>query len=187
MNRELAARGQDARNELQLQLLETREMDDALAGLAFLRALPEVDARDITAIAESFGGSLTVLLAERDPTLRAVVIFSCAGYSWDKSPPLRARLLAAVGRTAAPIFFIHAANDYSLAGKALDAELARLERRTALRSTRQWVKLPRTDTTSPIVAWPVGNPTCSPSWTNTAGSELTVRESPAWMFHPQKP
>ena len=126
MNRELAARGQDARNELQLQLLETREMDDALAGLAFLRALPEVDARDITAIAESFGGSLTVLLAERDPTLRAVVIFSCAGYSWDKSPPLRARLLAAVGRTAAPIFFIHAANDYSLAGKALDAELARL-------------------------------------------------------------
>ena len=126
MNRELAIRGQDARNELQLQLLETREMDDALAGLAFLRAFPEVDPRDVAVIGESFGGSLTVLLAERDPTLRAVVIFSGAGYSWDQSPLLRVRLLAAVGRTAAPIFFIHAENDYSLAGKALDAELARL-------------------------------------------------------------
>ncbi len=126
MNTELAAHGQDARNKLQLQLLETREMDDALAGLAFLRALPEVDARDVAAIGESFGGSLTVLLAERDPILRAVVVFSSGGYSWDRSPLLRARLLAAVDRTAVPIFFIHAANDYSLAGKALDAELARL-------------------------------------------------------------
>ena len=40
---------------------------------------------------------------------------------------MRARLLAAVGHTAAPIFFIHAANDYSVApAKALSAEMARL-------------------------------------------------------------
>src|SRR5258707_7678593 len=41
MNDESQARGQDALNELQLQLLTTREMSDATAGLAFLRALPE--------------------------------------------------------------------------------------------------------------------------------------------------
>lgn len=127
MSSELAAHGQEARNELQLQLLENRERSDALAGLVFLRALPEVNARVVAVIGHSFGGSLTVLLAERDPTLRAAVVFSGAGYSWDRSPQLRRRLLFAVSRTAAPIFFIHAANDYSTsAEKELDAELRRL-------------------------------------------------------------
>jgi len=122
MNSEFAAHGREARNELQLRLLEHREMDDALSGLKFLRALPYVDARDVAAIGHSFGGSLTVLLAEREPILRAVVIFSGAGYSFDRSPELRARLLAAVDHIAAPIFFIHAENDYSLSsGKVLDA------------------------------------------------------------------
>jgi carboxymethylenebutenolidase len=129
MNAEFAAHGQDARNAIQLQLLENREISDSLAGLAFLRGLPEVDARRIAVVGDSFGGSLTVLEAERDSAVRAAVVFSCAGYSWDKSPQLRARLLAAVDRAAPPIFFIHAENDYSLGpGKALDAELSRLRK-----------------------------------------------------------
>jgi carboxymethylenebutenolidase len=129
MNSEFAAHGQDARNTLQLRLLENEEMSDALSGLAFLRALPEVDAREVATIGHSFGGSLTLLLAERDPNLQAVVIFSGAGYSWDRSAPLRARLLEAVAHVTAPIFFIHAANDFSLsAGKALDARLEQLGR-----------------------------------------------------------
>jgi carboxymethylenebutenolidase len=127
MDSAFAAHGQDARNALQLQLLETDEMGDALAGLAFLRTLPEVDPHRIAVVGTSFGGSLTLLLAERDSALRAVVVFSATGYSWDQSPPLRARLTAAAGRVAAPTFFLHAANDYSVAsGKALDAERARL-------------------------------------------------------------
>lgn len=65
MNSEFAAHGQEARNALQLKLLENREMNDAVSGLAFLRALPEVDARDVAVIGHSFGGSLTLLLAER--------------------------------------------------------------------------------------------------------------------------
>jgi carboxymethylenebutenolidase len=78
-------------------------------------------------LATSFGASLTLLLAEREPNLRAAVIFSGSGYSWDKSPKLRARLLAAADRVTVPIFYIHAANDYSLApGKALDARLQEL-------------------------------------------------------------
>src|SRR5258707_3184721 len=122
MNSESAANGQEARNALQLQLLENREMADALSGLKFLRELPYVDARDVAVVGHSFGGSLTLLLAEREPSLRAVVVFSGAGYSFDRSPELRARLLAAVDHIAAPIFFIHAENDYSLSsGKVLDA------------------------------------------------------------------
>jgi dienelactone hydrolase len=127
MNSELAAHGQDARNALQLRLLENRELSDAAAALAFLRGLPEVDARNVAIVAHSFGGSLTIIQAEKEPNLRAVVIFSGAGYSWDRSPELRARLLAAVTHIQAPVFFIHAANDYSVnSGKALDARLEQL-------------------------------------------------------------
>jgi carboxymethylenebutenolidase len=122
MNSESAAHGQEARNALQLQLLENREMADALSGLKFLQALPYVDAKDVGAVGHSFGGSLTVLLAEREPSLRAVVVFSGAGYSFDRSPELRTRLLAAVDHIAAPVFFIHAENDFSVSsGKVLDA------------------------------------------------------------------
>lgn len=127
MNRESATRGPEARNELQLRLLEGREMDDALAGLAYVRALPDVDSRNVGIVGHSFGGSLSLLMTEREPTLRAVVIFSAAGYSWDRSPQLRVRLLAAEAHTQSPVFLIHAANDYSVAaGRALDAGLRQL-------------------------------------------------------------
>jgi carboxymethylenebutenolidase len=122
LNSESATHGQEARNALQLQLLENREMGDALSGLKFLRALPYVDSQDVAAIGHSFGGSLTVVLAEREPNLRALVVFSGPGYSFDRSPELRARLLAAIDHVAVPVFFIHAENDYSLSsGKVLDA------------------------------------------------------------------
>ena len=127
MNKEFAARGQEARNALQLQLLENRDLADARCGLKFLRALPYVDARDVATVGHSFGGSLAVLLAEREPNLRAVVVFSGAGYSFDRSPELRARLLTAIDRIAAPVFFIHAENDFSLSsGKTLDARRERI-------------------------------------------------------------
>ena len=42
-----------------------------------------------------------MLLAEREPNLRAVVVFSGARYSFDRSPELRARLLTAIDRVAA--------------------------------------------------------------------------------------
>jgi carboxymethylenebutenolidase len=127
MNSESTAHGQEARNTHQLRLLEGTEMSDAVSGLSFLRALHEVDARNVAIVGHSFGGSLSLLLAEREPNLRALVIFSGAGYSWDRSPELRARLLTALSHIRAPAFFIHAANDYSLApGKALDARLQEL-------------------------------------------------------------
>src|SRR5260370_13529913 len=114
MNSESAAHGQEARNALQLHLLENREMDDTRSALKFLQALPYVDPKDVAAVGHSFGGSLTVLLAEREPSLRAVVVFSGAGYSFDRSPELRTRLLAAVDHIGMPIFFIHPRIDYSL-------------------------------------------------------------------------
>ena len=127
MARALAAHGEQGRNRVQLQLLSTEELDEAIAGLAFLRGLPKVDARRVAVAGHSFGGSLTLFLAARDTTLRAAVVFSSSARSWGLSPELRAQLLAAVGRMTAPVFFIHAANDYSTApGKSLAEEMRRL-------------------------------------------------------------
>ena len=129
MNREGAAHGPEARNALQMRLLEGGEMDDAMAALKFLRELHGVDRHRIALVGHSFGGSLTLLQAERAPDVRAVVICSGAGYSWDRSPELRSRLEQSVAKIKEPIFFIHAENDFSLnSGKELDARLAKLGR-----------------------------------------------------------
>ena len=130
----LAASGEDARNRLQLQVLETVELDDALAGLTVLRGRPDVDVHHIAVAGHSFGGSLTLLMAARDSTLRAAVVFSGSARTWPRSPALRARLLDAVARTVTPVFFLFAANDYSVApGEALAAEMARLGKPYRLR------------------------------------------------------
>lgn len=127
MEQEGQAHGAEARNRLQLHLLANREMDDARAGLSFLRGREEVDPHRVALVGDSFGGSLTVLMLEREPAVRAAVVFAAAGYSWDRSEGLRQRLLAAVGAAPAPIFFIHARNDYTVSsGQAMDAERRRL-------------------------------------------------------------
>jgi dienelactone hydrolase len=127
MVRAQAREGQAGRNRVQLQLLETEELNEALAALAWLRARPEVDAARLVVVGHSFGGSLSLLLAERESRLRAAVVFGGAAGSWVQSPPLRSRLQAAVRRISAPVFFIYTANDYSTApGKALAAEMQRL-------------------------------------------------------------
>jgi len=121
------ARGGQEANTLQLQLLEHRELDDTAAALVALRARPDVDSTRVSLVGHSFGGSLTLLLSEREPEIRAIVLFSTAGYSWDRSPELRVRLLAALPHITAPVFLMHAANDYSInPRKALDERLAQL-------------------------------------------------------------
>jgi dienelactone hydrolase len=127
MNQAMAEHGQAGRNAVQLQLLEA-ELADVLAGLAVLRARSDVDTARIAMVGYSFGGQLTLLGADRRG-IRAAVVFGAAAGSWEGSSKLRERLLAAVRRTTAPVFFIHAANDYSISpGKALDAEMARAGR-----------------------------------------------------------
>jgi dienelactone hydrolase len=115
MSRARAEGGREARNRVQLQLLGGDELAAMSAGLAFLRALPDVDRHRIAVAGHSFGGSLSLVLAERDTTVRAVTVFGAAAGSWDTSPELRDRLRAAVTRTTAPILFIYAANDYTIA------------------------------------------------------------------------
>jgi len=126
MNRERDAKGAQARNQLQLRLLDS-ELDEVTAGVALLRRLAEVDPQRVAIVGYSFGGSLTLLAAERDSTLRAIVLFAGAAGSWDGSPKLQARLTEAVRRARVPVFFAYAANDYSVAPlTVLSGELAKL-------------------------------------------------------------
>jgi len=126
MDRALKKGGQEAKSRVQLQLLDA-ESEDGFAALTFLRALPKADDHRVALIGHSFGGSITLAMAARDPGVLAAVVFGAAAASWGPSPPLRERLLKAIGRVPAPVFFIHAANDYSTApGKALAAEMQRL-------------------------------------------------------------
>lgn len=128
MARAFKEQGQQARNELQLQLQDV-ELGDVMAGLMFLRTHPYVDRNRLAIVGHSFGGQLTLLAAERDAGVRAAVAFAAGANSWAGSPELRERLLVAVRNIRVPIFLTHAANDFSvLPGQVLAAELARLRR-----------------------------------------------------------
>jgi len=134
LQREEAARGKEARQHLQFVLVTTDHLDDVLAALSFLKTAPGIDIHRIALAGHSFGGQLTLLAAAHDNEARAVVTFAAAAGSWDRSPELRERLLAAVRRIAAPIMLIHAENDYSTAaGRALADELERLHKPHVLR------------------------------------------------------
>jgi dipeptidyl aminopeptidase/acylaminoacyl peptidase len=114
---------------LQFVLATTDHLDDVMAALSFLKTVPGIDAKRLAIAGHSFGGQLTLLAAERDNTVRAAVAFAAAANSWEHSPELRDRLLAAANKAKASIMLIQAANDYSTAPSyALADELERLHK-----------------------------------------------------------
>jgi dienelactone hydrolase len=126
LQKEEAAKGEDARLRLQLIFTTMDHLDDEMAALAFLKSAPGIDVHRIAVAGHSFGGKLTLLEVERDADLRAAVAFAAAAESWDRSPELRERLLTAVRQTDAPVMLIHAENDFGTsAGRDLAAELER--------------------------------------------------------------
>jgi len=119
-------KGMEARQHLQFILLSGEQLDDVLAALSFLKTLPGIDTHRIAVVGHSFGGLLTLLAAEHDGRVRAAVTFGGGANAWEHSPELRARLLDAVGKTAASVMLIHAENDFSTAaGRDMAAELER--------------------------------------------------------------
>jgi dienelactone hydrolase len=123
------AKGADARKQLHYQLITGSQLDDALAGLTFLKAAPDVDPNRIAIVGHSFGGMLTLLSGDHDSTIRAEVAFAAGANSWRASQKLQDRTLAAVGKTAARVMLVYAANDYDTTpGKDISAELDRLHK-----------------------------------------------------------
>jgi dienelactone hydrolase len=104
--------GRGARQELQDRLLVTEQLDDVLAALAFLKAVPAIDASRLVVMGHSFGGQLTLLAAARDDTVGAAVTFAAAAGSWPRSEELRRVLREAVERTRCPILLVQWENDF---------------------------------------------------------------------------
>jgi carboxymethylenebutenolidase len=129
LRHEEETKGREARQHLQFILVTGDQLDDVLAALAYLKTAPSIDGRRIAVAGHSFGGQLTLLAAERDPTIRAAVSFAGAAGSWQRSAELRDRLLAAIRKTNAAIMLTHAENDLDTSpGRALAAELERLHK-----------------------------------------------------------
>jgi dienelactone hydrolase len=90
------------------------ESDDVVAALDAIAHRPEVDPRHIGVMGSSFGGAVTLLAAAKSARLRCAVEFAGAAMNWERTPRLRALMLDAAGRLTQPVFFIQAANDYSI-------------------------------------------------------------------------
>jgi len=96
-----------------------READDVVAALHMLLTHPDVQDEHVGVMGSSFGGTTTLLAAARSDRFRCAVDFAGAAMNWEKTPALRAHMLAAAKALSHPIFFIQAANDYSV-GPTID-------------------------------------------------------------------
>src|SRR5262249_11160078 len=115
------------------------ESDDILAALAVLETRPEIMADRIGVMGSSFGGRTTLLAASKSDRFRCAVEFAGAAMNWEKTPGLRALMGAATERLSHPIFFIQAANDYSIGPTLALAEIAEAAgKRVEQRIYPQW-------------------------------------------------
>jgi dienelactone hydrolase len=119
-------KGEDAAMAVQLRRLTTDELDDALAGLAALRALPGIDTTRIVVGGASRGGQLAMLSAERDNRIRAVLNYVGAALAWNRSADIRKRLIDAVSAITVPTYLGYAEDDNAEPGRVLAAEFKRL-------------------------------------------------------------
>src|SRR6185295_15062136 len=102
------------RNQLQVELLEGAQLDDQLAGLAYLKSLPYVDQGRLAVAGCSYGGIQTLLGAERGAGYKAAVAISPGALSWNGNPLLQKRLISAAQRIEIPVFLIQPPKDASL-------------------------------------------------------------------------
>jgi dipeptidyl aminopeptidase/acylaminoacyl peptidase len=93
---------------------ETDQLDDQLAGLAWLRTAAFVARGRIAVAGSSFGGIQTVLGVERADYCAGIDMAGGA-QSWKLNPQLQTVMTRAVRNARAPIFFFQAENDYDVA------------------------------------------------------------------------
>jgi carboxymethylenebutenolidase len=122
-----AAEGVEAANRMAVHLLETEQLDDQLAGLAYVKQLPFVDQGRIAVAGCSYGGIQTLLGAERSFGYKAAIAISPAALSWNGNSFLQKRLLQSLQGINIPVLLLQPPRDASLEpSRVLGAEAARL-------------------------------------------------------------
>ena len=97
------------------RLHTTEQLDDQLAGLAYLRSLAYVDDSKVAVAGWSYGGIQTVLGAgQTSAAYVAAVAFTPASQSWEGNERLQVAMKTAAAGAGVPFLFIQAENDYSL-------------------------------------------------------------------------
>lgn len=125
----MRARRDGSDRELLVHLHETEQLNDQLAGVAYAKTLPFVDARKLVVAGCSFGGIQTLLAAERARSVgfKAAFPISPAAQTWAFNPQLRERLKKAVRNIDIPVLLIMPPKDANLdPARVLGAEAARL-------------------------------------------------------------
>ena len=121
------AQGAEAARKFFVEQMAGPQLDDQLAGLAYLKSQPYVDANRLAVVGCSYGGIETLFAAERGAGFKAAVAESPGAESWDGNPLLQARLLQAVDAINIPVFLLHPEKDASVApGYTLGAEFQKL-------------------------------------------------------------
>lgn len=127
VQRERVRRGKPGADQATVRELETNQLEDQLAGLAYMKSQPFVDQSRVAVVGCSYGGIETLLAAEKGAGFKAAVALSPAAESLEGNAFLRERLKEAVRKITMPVFIIHPAKDASLEpGKTLSAEQQKL-------------------------------------------------------------
>jgi dienelactone hydrolase len=93
--------------------LQEEYNQDVVAAVEWLKGQSFVDQRRMVMSGCSYGGTQTLLAAEKGLGLRAFAPFAPAAKSWANTE-LRKRLLEAVRNAKSPLFLIQAQNDFSI-------------------------------------------------------------------------
>jgi dienelactone hydrolase len=122
-----AAEGFEAASRMTVHLLESEQLGDQVAGLAYVRQLPFVAPARIAVAGCSYGGIETLLGAERNVGYQAAISISPGALSWSHNDALRRRLIQTVHGINIPVLLLQPARDASLEpSRVLGAEAARL-------------------------------------------------------------
>lgn len=107
-------RGATAAQTLVVSEMETHQLQDQLAGLAYVKRLQYVDRNRLAVAGCSYGGIQTLLAAEKGAGYKAAVAISPAAQSWEGNQFLRERLANAAVANQIPTFLIQPPKDPSL-------------------------------------------------------------------------
>jgi dienelactone hydrolase len=108
------AGGPGARFQVMMRLHQTSQLADQKAGLNWLKAQRDIDSSQIAVAGASFGGIQAMLMAGEDVGIRAALNFAGAAMAWDRSPEVGRWMKELATRARVPVFFIQAANDFSI-------------------------------------------------------------------------